>query len=590
MAVHETLQLHITPDKFIFEPIDTGENELLIVDRVSQDISLQANDGQIPVSGATTQSVCGIFGIIRLIAGPYLIVITKKEKVGEIVGHSIWKVTGTELHCFKKTMLHLTEKQSRDNSIYLTMVESVLRTGYFYFSSSYDITHSLQRLHNTSPDFISIPLHERADMRFVWNGHVLKELSQQAELSRYCLPVMHGFMSIKSCTINNKPVEYILISRRCVYRAGTRFNVRGVDMEGQVANFVETEQIIQYDGRSCSFVQTRGSIPLYWTQRPNLKYMPLPQLRPVDHLEGMRRHFDNQVYLYGEQVVVNLVNSKGYEGQLEKALDQSVRNVQNPQIRYEYFDFHHECKKMRWDRLSILINRLQEQRKKFGYFSVQKDGTVWSHQSGVFRSNCMDCLDRTNVVQGLFAKVTLEEQLEALGITDSKRNLEEFTQFKQLFNNVWADNADTISKQYAGTGALKTDFTRTGKRTKAGLLMDGWNSLNRYFKNNFGDGFRQDSIDLFLGNYQVEENEGITKPSPLQNDRDWKFYAIPVIFVIAMSMCLISILLPDEHLSEQLMYIFFWGMASLVSLTVMYRFGSEFVDHPKLVQTKLKAD
>jgi len=56
--------------------------------------------------------------------------------------------------------------------------------------------------------------------------------------------------------------------------------------------------------------------------------------------------------------------------------------------------------------------------------------------------------------------------------------------------------------------------------------MDGWNSFNRYFKNNFGDGFRQDSIDLFLGNYQVEENEGISKPSPLQSERDWKFYAV----------------------------------------------------------------
>jgi hypothetical protein len=56
---------------------------------------------------------------------------------------------------------------------------------------------------------------------------------------------------------------------------------------------------------------------------------------------------------------------------------------------------------------------------------------------------------------------------------------------------VWADNADAISVQYAGTGALKTDFTRTGKRTKFGLLQDGTNSLIRYFKNNFSDGFRQ---------------------------------------------------------------------------------------------------
>lgn len=48
-----------------------------------------------------------------------------------------------------------------------------------------------------------------------------------------------------------------------------------------------------------------------------------------------------------------------------------------------------------------------------------------------------------------------------------------------------------ISLQYSGTGALKTDFTRTGKRTTAGLMQDGVNALSRYYINNFADGFRQ---------------------------------------------------------------------------------------------------
>jgi len=32
----------------------------------------------------------------------------------------------------------------------------------------------------------------QADSRFMWNGFVLRELVQQAELSRFCLPIMHG--------------------------------------------------------------------------------------------------------------------------------------------------------------------------------------------------------------------------------------------------------------------------------------------------------------------------------------------------------------------------------------------------------------
>ena len=56
---------------------------------------------------------------------------------------------------------------------------------------------------------------------------------------------------------------------------------------------------------------------------------------------------------------------------------------------------------------------------------------------------------------------------------------------------VWADHADYVSKAYSGTGALKTDYTRTGTRTKQGLLQDGQNSVVRYLKNNYFDGNRQ---------------------------------------------------------------------------------------------------
>jgi len=45
------------------------------------------------------------------------------------------------------------------------------------------------------------------------------------------------------------------------------------------------------------------------------------------------------------------------------------------------------------------------------YFMVLRDGTVSMHQKGVFRTNCVDCLDRTNVVQGLIAKGVLQQQL-----------------------------------------------------------------------------------------------------------------------------------------------------------------------------------
>lgn len=111
----------------------------------------------------------------------------------------------------------------------------------------------------------------------------------------------------------------------------------------------------------------------------------------------------------------------------------------------------------------------------------------------------MDCLDRTNVAQAALAKDTLQRQLRSLGVLSAKETIDEHPEFMHIFRNVWADHADTISKVYSGTGALKTDFTRTGRRTKQGAIQDGVNSVMRYVRNNFFDGTRQDAFDLLTG-------------------------------------------------------------------------------------------
>lgn len=47
--------------------------------------------------------------------GPYLIVITKRAKVGNVDEKTIWKVTGTEIIPYQRTILHLNEQQVRED-------------------------------------------------------------------------------------------------------------------------------------------------------------------------------------------------------------------------------------------------------------------------------------------------------------------------------------------------------------------------------------------------------------------------------------------------------------------------------------------
>lgn len=78
-------------------------------------------------------------------------------------------------------------------------------------------------------------------------------------------------------------------------------------------------------------------------------------------------------------------------------------------------------------------------------------------------------------------------------------------QVEAKYKVLWADHGDGISNQYAGTGALKSGFTRTGKRTYGGLVDDGIKSLTRYYLNNFSDGRKQDAFDLVTGTYSIDK-------------------------------------------------------------------------------------
>src|SRR5690606_13708762 len=110
----------------------------------------------------------------------------------------------------------------------------------------------------------------------------------------------------------------------------------------------------------------------------------------------------------------------------------------------------------------------------FRYYNTNNDTPRKRvEQTGVTRVNCIDNLDRTNVVQSVIAKLVLEKQLKTLNIFSENDKIENHPNLLSTFKNgkkyilyrinprlVWADNADAISFLYSGTGALKNDYTR----------------------------------------------------------------------------------------------------------------------------------
>jgi hypothetical protein len=565
--------------------------------------------------------------------------------MGRLRGHMVYKVASTEFLPMRERPLH-----DKDEDTYLALIKDLLRTGPMYFSYSLDLTNSFQRQSQSPSD---IPMWKRADDRFFWNRFIQSDLidfslgenntngiryGPQPGADPYILPVMFGMMRITPARVKGTSFTFALVTRRSRHRAGTRYFSRGIDEQGHVSNYNETEQIVILNdsagglsgyapGQSMtngktgqdlqvySFVQTRGSVPVFWAEVNDLKYTPKLQVRGVETaVEAARKHFAEQIRLYGENYMVNLVNQKGREERVKNAYEQLVRILissstetreaddktsekihtlepglkqkEMDRLHYIYFDFHNETKGLKWHRAELLMGRLNDGLTQGGYFrGVESPGAsgapldIRSTQTSVVRTNCMDCLDRTNVVQSMLGRWAVTHQLMDAGVLRPGENANDDREFEDLFRNIWADNADVVSKSYSGTGALKTDFTRTGKRTRAGALQDLNNSITRYVRNNFMDGPRQDGFDVFLGTY-LPSDTSFANIQLFMDRRPLVIQAIPYIFAASLFMVLIATFtrrLPDAAVWPLRLFMIFWIVVGAYSFRFIHGHGMLYV-------------
>lgn len=478
----------------------TTESTILIENRTVLQVS------ELPglYKSLAFQDVTCVIGVIKLKLNSYLVIVDAYERAGEVLGHAIGKITGYQIIPLfgSKTKSDINNEEQE----YLKLFRKQLDKNQFFFAinNDFDLTTNIQLKYTKN---IGI------NNEFWWNKYLTDNCTELGIPATFVTPIINGYFKSQNVTFDGRfHLNYILITRKSIRRSGTRYFRRGIDDNGDVANFNETEQIVISNNQIKSFLQIRGSVPLYWSEVNNLKYKPNLIVSSKNSVDSTTKHFSRLVADYGDVYCINLVNNKGYELPIKQGYEliiNSLADALKKSITYVYFDFHHECKNMQFQNVEKLIHTLEGLGFLLSnYFQFDLTLNSVKHlQSKVIRTNCMDCLDRTNVVQSIFSRWVLQQQLESLGyvnpgnpwkIVDAK--------FNYIFQNIWADNADAVSNSYSSTPALKTDFTRLGKRTILGALNDLSNSIMRYYNNNLTDGSRQDSFDLFLGNFKPFES------------------------------------------------------------------------------------
>ncbi|XP_029452532.1 synaptojanin-2 isoform X2 [Rhinatrema bivittatum] len=418
----------------------------------------------------------------------FLVLVTGCTSVGRILDAEVYKITAADFCALQEG----TKEEER-----VAALRKILSSGMCYFSwpnagSSFDLTVRAQKQ--------SAEGSKEAGSCFFWNQQLHVPLKHhQVSCSDWLLKVICGVVEIRTVYASHQKAKACLISRISCVRAGARFHIRGVDDDGYVSNFVETEQTVYLDDAVSSFVQIRGSVPLFWEQ-PGLQ-VGSHHLKLTRGLEANAPAFDRHIMLlkeqYGKQVIVNLLRSKGGEEVLSRAFQKllwaSLHAEDVPMIN---FDYHQFVKGGKIEKLENLLRpQLSLHLDEFGVFT-RGENLSPRFQKGTFRTNCLDCLNRTNSVQSYIALEVLRAQLESMGVVDKKSVLQ---RFEEAYRAMWSLNAHNLSRVFTGSRALE------GK-AKVGKLKDGARSMSRTIQTNFFDGVRQEAIDLLLmGDFYSEE-------------------------------------------------------------------------------------
>ncbi|KAK6528858.1 inositol polyphosphate 5-phosphatase, variant 2 [Orbilia ellipsospora] len=507
----------------------------------------------------------GTLGLISLNRDVFICVVTGASLVATVrPGETVYRIHAVEFHCLNSSEydnMSLDDLYGQDSDhgrhgeqIFehpCAALRKMLSEGTFYYSTDFDLTNRLQ---NRSVDHTSTSTHfsiESFNDSFLWNMALIKPLLQfrsrlptstrmALDSTRILTSAIRGFVETTTVSRGILPINsqrgatpgktfITIISRLSCRRAGTRFNSRGMDDDGHVANFVETETVI-WDSRAednvrgvgFSYTQVRGSVPVFWEQQAGL--LPGQQKititrSPEATQPSFDRHIEGIADKYGAIHIVNLLSAlKPGEAELTRMFDNMIRHspflAQNDKVgtgellKATKYDFHEETK-AGYEAAAQIRRYIEESADSFAYFLTEdvdhdKDertaphSTVILQQEGVFRTNCLDCLDRTNLIQQIISQMAIERFLR-----DRKERA--ITELWSRHSVLWADNGDALSRIYAGTGALKSSFTRSGKSSLGGVLADFRKSATRMYINNFADKGRQTTIDMLLGRLVTQD-------------------------------------------------------------------------------------
>ncbi|CCH63170.1 hypothetical protein TBLA_0J01760 [Henningerozyma blattae CBS 6284] len=466
----------------------------------------------------------GLLGLITVDGGIYIVVISGVQKVGfprwkyqdgqVLPSENIYKILDVDFYSLDVNVFdHLFYELSEINYEKLInehpcgSLKKLFNDGSFFYSREFDISNSIKN-HTWSKN-LDYTI-DNQDTNYIWNKNLTSEIIQWRnrmndiekvtfDLGGFLIFIMRGFCKTTLIETPTSVSSITLISRISIENKPNIFDLKGINDDGKISNFIETEIIVTTERFIFSYTQISCNIPLFWEivdnqliggKRPKLTKSP-------EHAQvAFDRHFDNLESKYGIVTIVNLIKPRS---ESQRLLSMSYKTCADAKkIKLINFDCSSDSLLKSSHKLLYF---LESDIYEFGAFVYDTNKGIYiGKQTGILRISSFDSLKKVNSIEKLVCQEVLELATKEL------KDFELTNIFAESYERIWSENYYWLNRTYSKNVKNNIKMKRTyiklfGSRVK---LYDPLNSfLNKNMKNLRNKYTFEKKIKIFAGTFNI---------------------------------------------------------------------------------------
>ncbi len=453
-----------------------------------------------------------IIGVFQIQQFNVLFYVSFAECLGVLKSSKIFRVKEVDyIPICNKGLFENCDQEIKD---ILQGIKSYLTIG-FYYSFNYDLTNNYSWQNDKDKDNNLVTT--SPNIEYYWNYTISKPFLDNKINPKFLVKLICGYVGFSNTIeLYGTKIVLALISRRSTNMPGTSHNCKGIDEFGNAANFVESEQILQSDKKTFSFVIYRGCPFVFYKKKPSesgLKLVDKPNSEKIEsaitkHIESITQRSKYNIF------ILNLLSEHSHT---ESEINQQVKAEHFPIntstdgiVQNLNYDCKNEIERQEFADLEFFINTLLENDNFMNtiQYSLDDNGKKCIMQKGVFRVNCLNSLDRTNIIQTAICWKIIEDlvfifliKFTFLGFDTISLFGKYYINTKQkslhpilnTFKTLWTHNGENLSLQYFG---YLSEKDKANKRSFFNIFSESYSEENfrneviyRFLKKNYNSKF-----------------------------------------------------------------------------------------------------